>query len=186
MPAAVTTTCNAPNVSMAAVATASLSTRLVTSHRTNTARPPTASTAATVSAPRSACSSATTTAAPSSASRTAVARPMPFPAPVTTATLPASLLIGRPRRVRLRLPRLSRRPRRSLRHLAPGQFVVVAHLAGKPERPLGEVVALHLVGAATDRDAVAAHQLGLYPARGLVDVDETGRTSHGHRQVAGH
>ena len=62
-----------------------------------TARPPAASISfATASAPAP-FTSATTTAAPSRASSSAVARPMPDAAPVTIATLPASL----PRSIRL-------------------------------------------------------------------------------------
>ena len=51
-------------------------------------RPHAASTSAQVSSTCPAVREVTTTSAPSSASRTHTARPMPVPAPVTSATLP--------------------------------------------------------------------------------------------------
>ena len=58
--------------------------------------------------------------------------------------------------------------------LAPGDAAIGARFLGEAERALGEVVALHLVGAAADRDAVPAEQLGLDPAADLV-VARAGR-----------
>lgn len=58
-----------------------------TSHLANTARPPACVIAATVPWPPASFKSATTTAAPSRANNSAIARPMPLPAPVTTADL---------------------------------------------------------------------------------------------------
>ena len=57
---------------------------------------------------------------------------------------------------------------------------------GQAERALGEVVALHLVGAAADRDAVAADQLGLDPRRISSSVVDPGRAGDRHGQVARH
>src|SRR4051812_47822234 len=67
-----------------------------TSPATATARPPSEISAATASAPAW-FRSLTRTAAPSCASRSAIARPMPCPAPVTTATLSSSVTSQPPR-----------------------------------------------------------------------------------------
>src|SRR5580693_8150521 len=71
-----------------ALVTCSRSATLAT---TGSAEPPEAAISPAVSLAASALRSTTATAAPSRANRTAAARPMPDPAPVTTAVLPASL-----------------------------------------------------------------------------------------------
>src|ERR1700733_13355284 len=71
-----------------ALVTCSRSATLAT---TGSAVPPEAAISPAVSLAASALRSTTATAAPSRANRTAAARPMPDPAPVTTAVLPASL-----------------------------------------------------------------------------------------------
>src|SRR6185295_16204371 len=61
-----------------------------TSATTAVAAPPAVRISSAVRSPRCAFSSATQTLAPSRAKRSAMPRPMPWPAPVTSATLPAS------------------------------------------------------------------------------------------------
>ena len=65
-----------------------------TSASTATASPPAATIPATVSRSRSGCRPAATTRAPALGEQTAVARPMPVPAPVTIAVLPATDIGG--------------------------------------------------------------------------------------------
>ena len=78
-----------PNASVGRCSAAWIASLLVTSQPTASAVPPSASIDATVSRPCSSVRSAATTLAPSRANAIAVARPMPLPAPVTKATLPA-------------------------------------------------------------------------------------------------
>ncbi|MGC3972429.1 MAG: hypothetical protein QM775_35320 [Pirellulales bacterium] len=85
--ALLTTTFSPPNSRTAASIAARHSASFETSVRANTARPPALRTASTVAWPPASFKSATTTAAPSLANNSAMARPMPLPAPVTTADL---------------------------------------------------------------------------------------------------
>jgi hypothetical protein len=78
-----------PKRSRAVANMADRSSSRVTSTFTNSALPPVAVMAATVSSPPLSSMSATTTDAPLAASDRAQARPMPDPAPVMTLTLPA-------------------------------------------------------------------------------------------------
>ena len=77
---------------MAAATMPATSSSRMTSASMATALPPAASMPRTVATLSSALSPAQATAAPSLAKRSAVARPMPEPAPVTTAVLPSSLM----------------------------------------------------------------------------------------------
>src|SRR5918993_1027815 len=83
-----------PNASVARCSAAWIASLLVTSQPTASAVPPSASIDATVSRPCSSVRSAATTLASSRANAIAVARPMPLPAPVTKATLPAKRPFG--------------------------------------------------------------------------------------------
>ncbi len=85
IPALCTAMCTPPLLSTVVWYRSRTASSLVTSTCTNW--PPTSSAA---SLPASSSMSATTTVAPSAASRRAVASPMPLPAPVITATRPAS------------------------------------------------------------------------------------------------
>src|SRR5215207_4055346 len=69
--------------------------------------------------------------------------------------------------------------------LAPGGVLADGRLLGESERALGEVVALHLVGAATNRDAVAAHELGADPDADLILRLQRVRARELTRHVAG-
>src|SRR3954451_10718419 len=73
---------------------------LPTSTFTNLASPPFASIAATVWAPPSSLKSATTTRAPSAANSIDASRPMPFPPPVISATLPSRRPMQEPPTIR--------------------------------------------------------------------------------------
>src|SRR6185503_16462421 len=73
-----------------------MSVLLPTSATTARASPPAVRISSAVRSPRCAFSSATTTFAPSRANTSAMPRPMPWPAPVTSATLPASRPIEGP------------------------------------------------------------------------------------------
>ena len=81
---------------MAAFTMPATSSSCMTSASIATALPPAFSIARTVATLSSALRPAQATAAPSLAKRSAVARPMPEPAPVTTAVLPSSLICLRP------------------------------------------------------------------------------------------
>ena len=83
-----------PKASCARAATASMAAGSERSASTAIASPPAAVIAATVSRSRSGCRPAATTRAPRSASSCAVARPIPVPAPVTIAVLPATDIGG--------------------------------------------------------------------------------------------
>ena len=89
-PALLCTMSTPPCSASAAANIASSERGSVTSVRVNDAVPPTSCTSPTVSSPPTSSTSATTTRCPRFANASAVARPMPDPAPVTTATLPRS------------------------------------------------------------------------------------------------
>src|SRR6266545_5755493 len=80
-----------PNSATVRVVASSTSAASATLARIATARPPVATILAVVSSAASARRSTTATAAPSSANSSAAARPMPEPAPVTSATRPSNL-----------------------------------------------------------------------------------------------
>ena len=80
-----------PNASTVSAINRLTSSTSETSARTNAASPPAARIAAATAVPVSSLMSETTTRAPSSAIFVAVALPIPWPAPVTIATLPSSL-----------------------------------------------------------------------------------------------
>src|SRR5215211_1007791 len=90
-PALLNATSRRPNASTAWFSAACTSWDRVTSQRTVRARPPSSSIIRAVSLLPSSDTSASTTLAPSRAKASAVVRPMPLPAPVTKATLPAKL-----------------------------------------------------------------------------------------------
>src|SRR5436853_516724 len=92
MPALLTSTSMRPRSARTRSTMRVRSACFVTSVGSASALPPTPRTSLAVRSPPSAFSSATTTSAPSRASSSAVARPMPWPPPVTMATLPASSL----------------------------------------------------------------------------------------------
>src|SRR5262245_29153060 len=98
-PALLHTTCTAPKRSSAACASASTSAAFDTSVRTSSACRPVAATspAASLSAPAS--TSASTTCIPAAAKRSASARPIPLPAPVTTAILSVKSFMCTPQSV---------------------------------------------------------------------------------------
>src|SRR4051794_40136203 len=96
MPALLTTTSTPPSSSTVRCTPASISPARVTSMRPLSARPPSAAMSEAVSAAVSSTRSTAITAAPSWAKRSAVWRPMPDPAPVTSATLSCSLPIAPP------------------------------------------------------------------------------------------
>ncbi len=89
-PALLCTTSMPPYSAAAAANIASSERGSVTSVRTNIAVPPASWIMPTVSLPPASSMSATTTDAPSAANASAVARPIPEPAPVTTATFPCT------------------------------------------------------------------------------------------------
>jgi hypothetical protein len=88
-PALFTNTSSRPCALTAAAIRLSTSAESETSARTAVACPPASAMAATVPAAALASMSPTTAVAPSVASRVAMARPIPAPAPVTTATIPS-------------------------------------------------------------------------------------------------
>jgi hypothetical protein len=89
-PATFARMCTAPYRSRAAAMTPDPEAGSVTSHAVPQALPPLASIAPAVRSALVPSMSAHTTDAPSVANRSAVARPMPPPAPVTTATRPSN------------------------------------------------------------------------------------------------
>src|SRR6187455_529232 len=139
---------------------ASTSGALVTSARVNEAVPPRSAISSTVWLPVASSTSFTTTAAPSRARRRAITWPIPEPAPVTIAVLPATSMAW------LRLARgfavlLNSQPGREHRSLrAHGRCDAV-----EPDRAVGDVdergldSALPKVGLVPERGAAAVAQI---------------------------
>ena len=90
MPALLTRTCRPPWASTARAIAASQSDRLRTSAAWTAARPPACSTARAVSSSSFGVRETTVTEAPAPPRATAIARPIPRPAPVTSADAPRS------------------------------------------------------------------------------------------------
>lgn len=93
MPALFTAQSSRPKASTAPRMSASTSAGFEMSQRMKRASPPCFWMAATVSAPPGTFTSETITRAPSRANTAAAARPIPEPAPVTSAALPSNLLL---------------------------------------------------------------------------------------------
>src|SRR5918993_2184922 len=87
-PALLQTMCTAPNRSIVACANASTCSTLLTSVLTASVSTPSSSIVAVARSSASSCTSASTTEHPAVASALASAKPIPLPAPVTTAILP--------------------------------------------------------------------------------------------------
>src|SRR5262245_13067977 len=92
IPALLTSTSRRPNSPTMWLTSASTSVRCVTSAAIASARAPCRSSSAATGPASPVSTSLTTTMAPSRANRRAVAAPMPFPAPVISATRPSSLI----------------------------------------------------------------------------------------------
>src|SRR5215212_3701878 len=92
-PALLTRMSTRPNSSLACRIRPCACSSSVTSHSTESARPPSPFIRSTRSSSRSSRRAATTTGAPSAAKASAVASPMPLDAPVMTATLPSSFVM---------------------------------------------------------------------------------------------
>src|SRR5829696_751695 len=104
MPALLHTRCTAPNASSVASRNASTDSSDVTSVTTPTTSRPSPRSSAVVWSTSAGTTSASTTFMPSSVNFSTNARPMPWPAPVTTATFPSNSFIGSPHVRSERLP----------------------------------------------------------------------------------